>query len=283
MAGGLYNRVLARGFPSSVTAGMTGAGALESQGQPLDLAAHGDRSPGAPVPSTLQGFAPEGPASIDVQVLGDTPGPGSATDPDQTPGYGPGTFRTHAAPSRTGWAGGYSNLTADNSGDIETMHANSLEIHGEDFGAVGPQEFYPGQGPGESHIKWDRWQANTPELEGVPNPQVRLTGPQRVLGGMDAVQGYDLRNRFGFDAGHKDHGRHTGNMVMAYLDPAERPFIVPQAAGSFIPTDAVQGPEPWASGLSADDLSYHDPSAYSPPPEPPTLSQPLTEAVAWGW
>jgi hypothetical protein len=70
---------------------------------------------------------------------------------------------------------------------------------------------------------------------------------------------------------------------MAYLEPAERPFNVPQGGGTYIPTDAVTGPEPWAGFNAADGLSYNDPSAYQATPEPATLKQPLTEATAWGW
>ena len=276
MAQGLYGRVTGRGFPSQVTAGMTGEGALESQGGTADPA-HGIVDWGAPVPATLQGFQPEGAAGVYTEVLADIPGPGSPVDPDQTPGYGPGTFRTHAAPV-PGWAGSYDDQQA-----MATLHRNSAEIHAQDFGALKLQDFTPGQSEGGVHLPMDPWSANEAELGGVPNPQVPLTGPQRVLGGMDAVQGYDLRNRYGFDAGHKYRAQITGNVVNAYLDPAERPQIWPQGSGSYIPTDSIQGPEPWVSDLNAANINYDDPSAYEPPAQPATLTQPLLSATAWGW
>lgn len=270
MAGGLYGRVQARGFPSSAVAGETGAGALESQGGPQDPA-HGDSSWGPPT-STLIGFQPEAPPPPAVTINEGFWGmPGELLDPDQTPGYGPATFRTHATPA-PGWAGSY--YPSD---ELDTLHANSREIHAADFGGGklwrAPDDV--------TELPMHPWTSNSP---GSADGLAPLEGPQRVLGGKDAVQGYDLRNRYGFDAGHRERLEITGTVINAYLDPAERPFIVPQAAGSFTPTDAVQGPEHWVSDQHGENIAYDDPSAYQPPPEPATLSRQLSAAPASaGW
>jgi hypothetical protein len=270
MAGGLYGRVQSRGFPSSVAAGQTGAGALESQGGPQNPA-HADSAPG-PGTQTLAGFEPDTPPAPAVVILEGSWGlPGQHLDPDQTPGYGPGTFRTHAAPM-PGWAGSYYPGP-----DLDTLHENSREIHAADFGG---RQLWEGNSD-VTELPMHPWASNSPgEAAGL----VPLTGPQRVLGHADAVQGYDLRNRFGFDAGHRERLEITGNVVNAYLDPAERPFIVPQASGTFTPTDTVQGPGSYHSFLDAGNVSYDDPSAYQPPPEPPTLAGQLVAAPASaGW
>lgn len=282
MPGGLYGRVQARGFPVpaaySDSPGAVAQAALESQGGPADPA-HGEITWGQS-PSTLYGFALEGPGPVGTQILGDIPGPGELLDPDQTPGYGPGTFRSHAAPHMTGFAGSYHDVDA-----VAEMHQNSRRIHAADFGGAKLQDFNPGVSPG-GELEMDPW---TSEDYGDSN-QPPLDGAQRVLGGKDAVQGYGGGgsgpggvNGYGYGAVRIHRNGITGNVVNAYLDPAERPFYVPQGSGSFIPTDAVTGPEPWSSMLAADGVAYHDPSAYSPAPETATLSQPLAEATAWGW
>lgn len=279
----LYQRVAARGYASGVVAGqtnVTGAAASEAVNRPSKSLID------APV-STLTGFQPEGPPPPAVEILEGTWGlPGELSDPLSSPGYGPGTVRTHAAPA-PGWAGGYSNFRVDNSGDLEKLHENSRAIHSADFGM--PARLTSVLADNVPQQPVDHWESNRPD-GGMGTGQVPLTGAQRVLGGMDAVQGYDRRNRYGFDAGHRSRDSYpgyqdrTGGQPMAYLDPAERPFIVPQAQPSFTPTDAVQGPEPWVSDLHAENLNYHDPSAYAPPAEPATLQAPLpVEAPVGGW
>ena len=283
MATGLAGRVAARGFPppgyAADSAEEVAAAALAAQGGTADPA-HGQVTWG-PSPSTLTGFALEGPGEIGgYEVLGDIPGPGTLTDPDQTPGYGPGTFRTHAGPV-PGWAGSYHDHEA-----LSTLHQNSREIHGVNFGAPLLQDFTPLQSPGGTVLPMD---PSGTEDYGASN-QAPLSGAQRVLGGKDAVQGYGGGGSgpggvdgYGYGSVKADHPNISGNVINAYLDPAERPFIVPQAAGSYIPTDAVTGPGPFASYLDAAGNAYDDPSAYTPAPEPATLKAPLTEAIAYGW
>lgn len=282
MASGIYGRVLARGFPVpaafSDDAEVVSAAALAAQGGWADPA-HGEVSWGAS-PSTLTGFAAEGPGEIGVEIAGDLPGPGELRDPNQTPGYGPGTLRTHAAPW-PGWAGSYHDHDA-----LEVLHGNSREIHAADFGGLKLQDYSPGESPGGTLLPMD---PSGTEDYGDSN-QAPLSGAQRVLGGRDAVQGYGGGGSgpggvdgYGYAAVKANRLGITGNVINAYLDPAERPFRVPQGAGTYIPTDAVTGPEPWAGFNAGDGLSYHDPSAYAAAPEPGTLQQPLTEATSWGW
>jgi hypothetical protein len=282
VASGLAGRVAGRGFPppgyASDSAESVAASALAAQGGTADPA-HGDTSWG-PSPSTLTGFALEGPGPVGVEILGDYPGPGTLLDPDQTPGYGPGTYRTHAGPV-PGWAGSYHDHEA-----IAQLHDNSRDIHAVNFGAPLLQDFGPGQSPGGTVLPMD---PSGTEDYGASN-QAPLSGAQRVLGGYDGVQGYGGGgsgpggvNGYGLGSVKADHPNISGNVVNAYLDPAERPFIVPQAGGTYIPTDAVTGPEPFSSFIAADGNAYNDPSAYQPQPDPQTLSTPLTAAVAWDW
>ncbi|HWG26103.1 hypothetical protein [Actinospica sp.] len=282
MASGLAARTAARGFPApgyaSDSAEAVAAAALASQGGWADPA-HGEISYG-PSPSTLHGFALEGPGDVTLDIAGDRPGPGEMHDPDQTPGYGPGTYRTHAAPV-PGWAGSYHDF-----GALDELHQNSRSIHSVNFGGSLLQDYGPGQSPGGTELPMD---PSGTEDYGYSN-QPPLTGAQRVLGGKDAVQGYGGGgsgpggvNGDGYGSVRANHKNVSGNVVNAYLDPAERPFIVPQAAGTFVPTDAVTGPEPFSSFIAADGNAYSDPSAYAAPPDPATLSQPLTSATAWGW
>lgn len=282
MGTGLYGRTQARGFPVpaafSDDAEAVAAAALASQGGTADPA-HGDVSWG-PSPSTLTGFSLEGPGDVGVEIVGDRPGPGERFDPDQTPGYGPGTFRTHAAPA-PGWAGSYHDDEA-----LDVLHGNSRRIHAADFGGRKLQDFGPLQGPGAVELPMD---PSSTEDYGDSN-QPPLTGAQRVLGGRDSVQGYGGGadgpggvNSYGYAAVKANRLGVTGNMVMAYLEPSERPFRVPQASGTFVPTDAVTGPEPFASFIAADGNSYHDPTVYAAGPEPATLGTPLAEATSWGW
>lgn len=269
MANGLYARVAARGFPSSVAAGMTGTGALESEGGPYSPA-HGQDVTEQGQYSTLTGFQPEAPPGPAVELLEGTWGlPGTITEPDQTPGYGPGTFRTHAAPV-PGWAGSY----ADE--QLLTVRENSAGIHAQDFGALA--RHLQLQGVPEPHL--DIWKAN----EAGENVLQPVRGPLQAMGGYDTTQGYDTRNRYGFDAGHRERLVATDPQPMFYLDPAERPFIVPQASGTFTPTDAVQGPAPDGQFLDAGDINSTPPTSYAPPPEPDTLTTPQaggTPSAGW--
>lgn len=282
MASGLAGRVAARGFPSpgyaSDSAEAVGAAALASQGGTADPA-HGEITYGTS-PSTLHGFALEGPGPVGVEIAGDRPGPGEMFDPNQSPGYGPGTFRSHAGPV-PGWAGSYQDSAA-----LSEMHQNSREIHGVNFGGPLLQDYGPGQSPGGTEHLMD---PSGTEDYGASN-QAPLSGAQRVLGGRDGVQGYGGGgsgpggvNGNGYGSVRANHPNASGNVINAYLDPAERPFVVPQAGGTYIPTDAVTGPEPFASFRAADGNAYNDPSAYSPAPDPQTLTTPLTSATAWGW
>lgn len=282
MASGLAARTAARGFPApgyaSDSAEAVAAAALAAQGGTADPA-HGEITWG-PSPSTLNGFALEGPGDVGVEIAGDRPGPGEMYDPNQTPGYGPGTYRTHAAPA-PGWAGSYQDFDA-----LDTLHSNSREIHGVNFGAPLLQDFGPLQSPGGTELPMD---PSGTEDYGASN-QAPLSGAQRVLGGRDGVQGYGGGgdgpggvNGNGYGSVRANRANITGNVINAYLDPAERPFIVPQASGTYVPTDAVTGPEPFSSFIAADGNIYNDPSAYSPPPDPQTLTTPLASATAWGW
>ena len=279
---GLYGRVQARGYPVPAAYAASPEAvyqaALEAQGGTADPA-HGQR-PAEALPSTLPGFAPEAPGPVGVEILGDIPGPGSPSDPSQSPGYGPGTFRTHAAP----WPQPVGSVH-----DVEGLARRaqeSREIHAVSFGNRTLADFAPGQSPGGTVLPMD---PSGTEDYGSSN-QVPLEGPQRVLGGRDAVQGYGGGgsgpggvNGHGFGSVRANRQGITGNVVNAYLDPAERPFYVPQAGGSYIPTDEVTGPEPFASFNAADGVVYNAPSPYQPSPEPETLQQPLNAAVAWGW
>jgi hypothetical protein len=279
----LYGRVQARGFPVpaaySQSPEAVSAAALAAHGGTADPA-HG-QNPWGPPPSTLRGFQPEGAAPPGVEVLGDIPGPGSPSDPDQSPGYGPGTFRTHAAPW-PGWAGSYAP-----SDDLDILHANSRSIHAADFGGRKLSQFQgDASGNGADYLPMN---PSGTEDYGASS-QAPLSGAARVLGGLDSVQGYGGGghgpggvNANGFSAVKARHQNITGNVVNAYLDPADRPFYVPQGSGSYIPTDAVSGPEPFSSFIAADGLSYNAPSPYQPSPEPETLGQPLPAATAWGW
>lgn len=282
MASGLAGRVAARGFPapaySSDSAESVSAAALAAQGGTADPS-HGEVTWGQS-PSTLTGFSLEGPGDVGVEIAGDRPGPGEMYDPNQSPGYGPGTYRSHAAPW-PGWAGSY-----DDSAALDELHQNSRSIHGVNFGGPLLQDFAPLQSPGGDTLLMD---PSGTEDYGDSN-QAPLQGAQRVLGGRDGVQGYGGGgdgpggvNGNGYGSVRANRQNVTSNVINAYLDPAERPFMVPQASGTYIPTDAVTGPEPFSSFIAADGNAYNDPSAYQPQPDPATLATPLSSATAWGW
>lgn len=296
MAKGLYARVANRGFPSSIADGMTGAGALDSQGAPVDPS-HGD-------PATFPAHSPylipqtnvqDGPAEWSGPLLEGTWGlAGSCGDPtDPTPGPDYWTFsqvngnnqggvgmRSHAAPFSPGWAGSYSP-----SEELNEVHANSEEIHGGSPDQPRARWHNSPDSINEAQLDWvTETEANDPgEAVGL----APLTGVDRGIGRQgDAVQGYDLRNRYGFDAGHRHRIRPVAHVVNAYLDPGERPFIVPQAAGSFTPTDAVQGPEPWSSMRHGENINYNPPTSYVAPIDAETTipaDQLAPAAVGMGW
>lgn len=261
---GLYSRVAARGFPSRAVAGDTGAGALESQGHGQDPA-HGVNTSGNLL-QTLPGFDPDTPAPVASTILEGTWGlPGGAL-PDATP-------RTHAAPV-SGWAGSYADP------DLYAVRENASEIHSADFGALNRHVTVHGVRP---EPDYDIWSANEPgEAVGLQT----IRGQLQAMGGRDDTQGYSLRNGHGFDAGHRNRivDQGSGGQPMAYLDPAERLFVIPQASGSFTPTDAVQGPGPWWSARDGADINSTDPSAYTPPPDPATRSTGIVGgAASAGW
>jgi hypothetical protein len=262
MTGGLYQRVSARGFPSSVAAGLTGQGALESQGAPVDPA-HGQAVTDTR-PSTIGPYAPDTVAPLGTVIIEGAFGLSGSYDPDQTP-------QAHAAPI-PGWAGSY------DSPDLLVMHENSTLLHSEDFGALaGHVNVHGVQG---QEPQYEQWSTNDPG-DNVLQP---LSGQIRAMGGYDTTQGYDRRNRYGFDAGHRDRIVDTVPQPMYYMDPAERVFIVPQASGSFTPSDEYQGPGQWASGWNAESVNATPPSPYTPAPEVDTLNTPLQGGPASaGW
>lgn len=251
----VYERVSARGFPTvGIPAGYTGAGARDSQGHPVDPSHGSPTTYMAKAPNVLPEFNAEPPGPVRTPLIEGAwglPG-GDLSGFDQTP-------RTHAAPS-PGWAGSYAP-----SAELDQVHENSAEIHAQDFGAL-DNRWRSEDSEAKGMTQWETWKSNDPG-ESV---QVPLEGAARSIGRQgDAVQGYDLRNRYGFDAGHRERLRPEPAMVVAYLDPSERPFIVPQASGSFTPTDAVQGPEPWQSLRAGENINATQTSSYEPPPEPP--------------
>lgn len=268
---GLYQRVSSRGFPSSVYAGMTGAGALESQGGPYDPA-HGDTTDTAHYGGqVLTGYQPEAPAQPAVPVLEGAWGlPGDTGGVARSPGG-------HAAPW-AGWAPSYSD------GDqLAVVNDNIMETHAEDFGTLADhtQVIDVASTPMTDWSTTDTGQSS----------QEQVTGQIRYMGGFDALTGYGGGgsgpggiNPAEFSAVRNRTPTLTEPQPMIYIDPAERPALWPQASGSFTPTDAVQGPGPWASGWDSGDVTPDDPSAYQAPAEPATLSTPLAAAPAsTGW
>jgi hypothetical protein len=264
MAGGLYDRVSARGFPSAVAAGQTGAGALESQGSaapPQDLT---NSNPAQY--STLPGYQPDPVAELGgVPLLEGRWGmTGAGDNPDQTP-------RTHAAPG-PGWAGSYDDP------ELWQVHENSVTIHSADFGALAPRIHSPN---GLAQPDVDQWSANEAG-ESVLEP---VSGQLQFMGGRDRIQGYNLSNRYGFDAGHRQRTTLSAPVVNAFVDSAERPFIVPQASGSFAPTDSVQGPPVPGFMRGAENLNATAQSAYVPPvdPELAPAGPPAGAPASLGW
>lgn len=260
---GLYARVMARGFPSVAVAGQTGAGALDSQGHPVNPA-HG-QNVSTDLKQTLPGFEPDVAAPVATPPLMGMWGLAGGIRPDDTP-------RTHAAPF-PGFAGSYDDP------ELLQVHENSNAIHSVDFGALGRHTTVHGARP---EPDWDIVYSNDPG----ETVQQKIVGQLQAMGGRDDVQGYGLRNGHGFDAGHRkrtvDQG--SGGQPMAYLDPAERLFVVPQASGSFTPTDDIQSPGPWWSGRDGTDINATDPQPYQPSPDPVSNAQPLQGAPASaGW
>ncbi|HEV2256833.1 MAG TPA: hypothetical protein VGS06_27175 [Streptosporangiaceae bacterium] len=259
----VYQRVISRGFHSAVADGVTGAGALDSQGRPLPPQTLGQTQAGAT--STLPGYQPDPVAPVAVVPLESIWGlAGSGTSPDQTP-------RTHAAPG-PGWAGSY------DSPELLQVRENSVVIHSADFGALEPRITSPN---GLAQPATDQWADNNTG-ESAQDP---VTGQLRYMGGRDTIQGYSLRNRYGFDGGHRARTTLSAPVINTYLDPAERPFVVPQLTGSFLPSDTVQGPQAPGNFRSADNINATPPTAYAPPPDPVTqLSPPPAGGpVSHGW
>jgi len=260
---GLYDRVQSRGFPSTVTAGMNAAGALDSQGHPRPPQQLGELEHGAT--STLPGFEPDTVAELGaVPLLEGWFGLPGTVNPDETP-------RTHAAPG-PGWAGSY------DSPELWQVHENSVAIHSQDFGALEGRITSPG---GINQPELDQWEANEPG-ENVLEP---VTGQLQFMGGRDRTQGYNKSNRYGFDAGHRRRTTFQAPVINTFLDPSERPFVIPQASGNFAPTDAVQGPDPVGYMRGAENVNATPQSSYSPVPDPELAPPaPLAGAPAGaGW
>lgn len=268
---GLYDRVAARGFPVTVTTSeMTGAGALASQGTALAPQDLTQSDPGKYV--TLPGYAAAGALPPpDVLILDGAFGLPGGTSGDETP-------FTHAAPW-PGWAGSYAP-----SQDLYDLHAESVLIHAQDFGSLAGRMNSPAS-TAEPALDVNTF-ASPGENELQP-----VSGQLQAMGGYDATQGYGGggdgpggTNANGFADVRRTYIRATDPQPNGYVDPAERPFTVPQASGSFEPTDAVVGEPGAGSYWSGGDISYNLPSAYEPPPEAGTLTAPLASApVSGGW
>lgn len=265
---GLYSRVASRGFPVTVTDGLTGAGALASQGTWMPAQDLSQSAPGKYV--TIPGYTPsEGPPPPQVPLLEGAFGLPGGVSGDLTP-------FTHAAP-HPGHAGSYAP-----SADLYALHEESTLVHAQDFGSLAPRMNSPAS---EAEPEWsiERF-ANTGS-----NVLAPVHGQLQALGGYDATQGYGGGgsgpggvNGHGFADTRKDYVRGAGSQPQAYVDPAERPFTVPQASGSFEPSDAVVGEPGAGSYWNGAGISYNLPSAYQPPAEPATLAQPLAAAPAVG-
>lgn len=262
MAGITGLQPLSGSFPNEATAGQTGAGSLWSQGtthQKLNLPANAKN---VNVKSEYGQDSYPAPYSFDDTGL-DFILPGEL-NPDRTP-------RTHNAPV-PGWAPNYAGE------EIAQLRINSTEVHSEDFGAL-VRRTNPLPGDAEPSISFDY--SNNP---GENNLQP-VTGQLRAMGGYDRTQGYNLSNRFGFDAGHRKRTNFNDPQPTYSLDPAERPFIVPQGGVNAKFTDVVQGPQggnySWGYGDGAS--PYNEPSAYSPPPEPATFTGQYSEGPVVGW
>ncbi|HEY1699190.1 MAG TPA: hypothetical protein VGG75_05665 [Trebonia sp.] len=271
MAATLYDRVAARAFPVSVvTQEQTGAGALESQGLPLSPQDLSESDPGKYV--TLPGYTgDDGLPAPEVLIIDGAFGLPGGLNEDHTP-------QTHAAPT-PGWTGSYAP-----SQDLYDLHESSMLIHGEDFGALAPRMTSPAS---IAEPTLDIENINSPgenELQAV-------SGQLAAMGGYDATQGYGGggdgpggTNSYGFSDVRRTYIRATDPQPNGYVDPAERPFIVPQASGSFEQTDAVVGEPGAGSYWAGGDIAYNDPSPYTPPPDPATLSSPLPSApISAGW
>jgi hypothetical protein len=268
--GGLYGRIAARGLHSAVADGLTGSGALDSQGGPTDPA-HGENITETGQYSTLPGYLPEGPADVSVPLLEGTWGiSGAGENPDQTP-------QTHAAPV-PGWAGSYKDPA------LLEMHDRSAEIHAIDFGALARRTQSP-RAIAEPDLDVEHI-ASQGEV-----PLDPVTGQLRAMGHYDGVQGYGGgadgpggTNSYGFSDVRRTRITANGHQPMAYLDPAERPYIVPQVSGTFTPTDAVWGPDPDPPFRVAPALNTTPPSPYQAPPEPDqAAAPPVGGVVSAGW
>jgi hypothetical protein len=268
---GLYDRTASRGFPvTAVTGELTGAGALESQGGPLPPQDLSQSDPGRYV--TLPGYTPsQSVPAPSVPLLDGTWGLPGGTSPDQTPG-------THAAPW-PGWAGSYAP-----SPELYALHEESLLIHARDFGALAGRMTSPASA---AEPEWDIESFRDSGQDALQP----VTGQLAAMGGYDATQGYGGGgtgpggvNSHGFSDVRRTYIRGADPQPQAYVDPAERPFVVPQASGSFEQADEVVGEPGAGSYWDAADVSYTDPSPYQPPAQPAMLTVPLSAApVSSGW
>lgn len=264
MAGGLYSRVASRGFNNNVTDGYTGAAALADSGGPQNPR-HASNTYTGQDRQTLTGFTADPPAelaagSVILEGAWGTPG---AIDQDRTP-------RTHAAPAPV-WAGSYSG------DELAPVREWSADLHA----------FNPDGNPVARRYRVERPEPAVERLytesEGDSLLQ-KATGQLRAHGGYDVDQGYGTVNGYGFGGGHRDRIMNHDGIVMAYLDPAERPFVVPQPSGTFHTTDAVNGPQPEGNFLDAGNINATPPTPYTPPADPATATAaPAGAAASAGW
>lgn len=232
-------------FPADTVAGQTGAGSKESQGtalqrQQLNIPAK-NRNIYRPFDAETE------PAPFfDYEDSYDLPG---SMNPDQTP-------RTHAIPF-AGWAPSYE------SPELAELNENIMEIHSQDFGALNPRVHSAKFAIAESPI--DIWYDTS---AGEVNLQP-LSGQVRQAAGYDAVQGYGGGGSGpgGINPDSPGHGKRTTftePQPTYSLDPAERPFRIPQGGVNAVFTDEVQGPGTyqWSYGDAA--ATHREPTAYEP-------------------
>jgi len=278
MANGLYARVASRGFPTSVDVGTTGEGALYNSGNPDLMHQQQTAVPGFTPAQTMKGFAPEPLPPVSVYISDDDYGlVGDRADPDQTPGYGPGAFRTHNAPmagpnlnAPTPWA------TPQQLGEI----AGSLE----EVRGIHSQRFARSRGYVQSaEVTVQVGQQTAGEI-GETLSDNGSGGQMRGMAGIDSVQGFGGGGSGpGGINGRYPNEKHylttaEGSVLNATVDPSERPLTVPQLGQTFKLTGPDFGPGPWQSGFETYG-NYHPPTDYGVQSESPlpTLAEPLTE------
>jgi hypothetical protein len=259
----LYDRVASRGFAGGTVAGKTGAGALESQGGPQNPRHSRTVAFDPPQNLPLVGADQEPVAPVAVLILDGQWGLSGSVDLDPAP-------RNHTAPG-IGWTGN------DNGGpERAELRAYADEVHAVDYGApVRRREQYESAIEHADH--WENLNRGESLLQPVPDQM-------RGQGGRDEDQGFSRRNGYDFDAGHRSRTTLSAPIVNAYLEPAERAWVVATAHGTFIPTDAVQGPLVGTSYLNAPSINAVPQTSYTPPPEPVTSPEaPVGAPASAGW